>query len=424
MKKGLLFYVGLLSVLVVSAQKVKKPSVLIYGENVAAFAAAMQSAKSDVPTLWVVSSSTIADDFLLGTNSIDNTFFSDGGVWMDLLMEMSGSGSRSDSLARVVKANLRSDSLINAVLRMIKEQKNLTVIYDTQLKSLKHNKKYWSVGLGNKKRLNVRVVADLSRTQDLRKLVWSHEDVSNERKIRRLNDFTSKQLRTLICSGELDGELKALQLSDLLVGEKEGFIDMIGNAELFQGNGQNIPFLAATGQAIGATAAYLAFFKTTADKIEVRKLQNELLTFGMRILPYQDVPVEDIHFVAIQKVGLATVLDREKINLSFNLQRDDDVSYAETRVVLEEIYSRAQLWRVSREDDRFTWDNFIDFVQFVGLKGNEVRRQVEKDWSDKLGFEGAFDGDAGVTRYQFSVILDKYASPYSVNITHDGSFQY
>lgn len=423
MKKKLLFWICLLTVTIVQGQKVKKPTVLVYGTGIAAFSAAMQSAKSDVPTLWVIDGNGTADDLLEGVRSIKNTFSTDGGIWMDLLMRMALSDVKSDSLARLVKNDLQPELLKKSVFNMIAEQKNLTVMYDVRIKSLKKQKKYWTLVLSNKKRINVRAIVDLSKEQNLSKLVFGYEKVVVDSGLKQFADLTDKETRTLISSGELNGELKVVQLSDLLKGEKNGFISMYGVGELLNSGVAELPFLAAMGQAIGATAAYLAFFKTTTDKIDVRKLQTELLLSGMRIIPYQDMSIEDPNFIALQKGGLAAVLNTVSSRFSYNVPRDEYVSYEETRLIFEEIYTRAQLWYVNRDGEYFTWNTFLDLVQFVGLKGDEVRQQVARDWVSKLYFEGEFDGQERVTRYQFFTVLDRYASPYAISLSQSGVFQ-
>src|SRR5690606_30214314 len=83
-----------------------------------------------------------------------------------------------------------------------------------------------------------------------------------------------------------------------------------------------IPLLMLSGQALGASAAYCAFFKTTTDKINIRTLQGELLTYHGQLIPFQDIAIDDPHFTVIQRIGAAGILkgqlDKTTDNFVFN----------------------------------------------------------------------------------------------------------
>src|SRR5690606_34983136 len=125
--------------------------------------------------------------------------------------------------------------------------------------------------------------------------------------MRPLNTLSLAQLRTAIAVGKLDNTLYSVLLEDVLAGEKDGFFNFRGVPGIVSNDVSLTPFRAAIGQAVGATAAYLAFFKTSADEVDVRTLQTELMTYGARILPFQDIAIADRHFYALQRFGLASV---------------------------------------------------------------------------------------------------------------------
>lgn len=424
MKKKIIIGLCFLIMATVSyAQKKKKPNVLVYGSDIIAFSAALQSAKSDVPTLWVVSQPEAMGGLLAQPTQVDNTYTIDGGIWLDILMDMAISKVKDDSLAAVVKRDIQPELFSNVVKKALDSQPNLTVIYDTKVKALKQNKKDWTVLLDDKKRLNVRAIVDASKEQGLRVSFLKNTTDRVIQPLKPVADLTAEQIRTLVASGQLNKTLYGVQLSDILNGEHAGFIDLLGVSEVLNSDKNNLPLASAIGQAIGATAAYMAFFKTTADKIDVRKLQTELLTYGMRIVPYQDLRINDVNFLAIQKVGLVAILSQEEGEKEFMLARDQYVSLEEVKPVFDELYTRAQLWFLDHKGEYFKWKDFLSLVQFVGLKGDEVKDQVEKEWSTKLNFQGDFDENALVTRYQFAVILDRYAGPYSKAVNTTGNFK-
>jgi len=230
-----------------------------------------------------------------------------------------------------------------------------------------------------------------------------------------------EHFRTLVASGQSGDEVYGVSLTDLLVAGQDNFFDLAGVQGLCGDDPRNIPFKAAIGQALGATVAYVAFFKTRADDIDVRKLQTELLTYGAKIAPYRDVQTTDSHFHAVQKFGLSGILQGRVVDGVFLLGRTERVAYREIEPIFNQLYARSQLWFADNRGEYFTWREFLDLVKFVGMKG-EIEKQIERDWSTKLNFDRAFDPDAHVNRYQFAVILDRYASPYPTAVTREGGF--
>src|SRR5690606_39891905 len=82
----------------------------------------------------------------------------------------------------------------------------------------------------------------------------------------------------------------------------------------------NKAFQIAYGQTMGAIVSYCAFFKTTVDKIDLRTLQNELLTFRSRLLPAQDVSFKDQNFMSLQRMYLdrkSTRLNSSHVKISY-----------------------------------------------------------------------------------------------------------
>src|SRR5690606_24246335 len=69
-------------------QKAKKPQVIVYGSDLLAFSVAVQSAKSSVPTIWLVEGEQLMPEFSSGHVQIENMPHLDGGIWMEILMEM------------------------------------------------------------------------------------------------------------------------------------------------------------------------------------------------------------------------------------------------------------------------------------------------------------------------------------------------
>src|SRR5690606_32876077 len=309
-------------------QKAKKPQVIVYGSDLLAFSVAIQSAKSSVPTIWLVEGEELMSEFSNGQIQIETMPHIDGGIWMELLMEMALAKSPDDSLATVVKREMSPRLFQNAVEKVLRKLPQLTIMRGEEVLSIKRRKRDWEVQVSSKHKYVVRCVVDASRKQELSSLINISWD-NNIEPMQPLSALSLAQVRTVVAAGQIGSTLYGTQLGNILAGEKEGFFDFRGIAALLQEDMTLSPFRAAVGQAVGATAAYLAFFKTSADKVDVRKLQTELMTYKARILPYQDVAISDVHFYALQRFGLASVLPDLHKDDGFRFQKDERVSFEE-----------------------------------------------------------------------------------------------
>ncbi len=402
-------------------QKAKKPQVIVYGSDLLAFSVAVQSAKSSVPTIWLVEGEQLMPEFSSGQVQIENMPHLDGGIWMEILMEMALAKTPDDSLATVVKREMNPRLFQNAVEKVLRKLPQLTIMRGEDILSIKRRKRDWEVQVSSKHRYIVRCVVDASGKQELSNLVdisWGN----NIEPMQPLRTLSLTQVRTLVAAGQIGDTLYGAQLGNILAGERDGFFNFRSLEELLHEDIKLSPFRTAVGQAVGATAAYLAFFKTSADKVDIRKLQTELMTYNARILPYQDVAVNDVHFYALQRFGLAGVLPNLHKDDDFRFQKDERVSFDEVEPIFDRLYSRSQLWFLDNKGDDFQWKDFLSLIKFVGLRGDEISKQIEKEWSAKLKFEGSFDEEAFVSRYQFAVIMDRYANPYVKAVNQQGDF--
>lgn len=402
------------------AQKKKNLQVLVYGSGILAFSAAVQSAQSSVPTVWVVDSEALVPQFSERAVEVENADGTDGGIWLDLLMDMALSKTRSDSLADVVKHDMSPRLFQNAMERIINKQQYLQIIRGRSIENLKKGKKNWQVTLNDKQKLDVMCLVDASDDQPL----WALSGLTGELQATAplsAKDLSLVQQRTLVASGGADS-IYAVQLKHLLAGQMENLFTLRGVQGIFGDRLEDAPLRSSVGQALGACAAYLAFFKQTADKIDVRKVQMELLTYGARILPYQDVKIEDNNFLAVQKTGLAGILQGENNGSQYRLGKDAKVRFDEIEPIFDQLYSRSQLWFLDNKGEFLRWKDFLSLIKFVGLRGDEVERQMEKDWSTKLKFDGAYDPEGLVQRYEFMVVLDRYATPFVKAVNQQGQF--
>ena len=404
------------------AKKAQKPQVLVYGDDILAFSIAVQSAKSNVPTLWLLKGEQLLPEFSRERIHLETMPHMDGGVWMDILMDMALTKVPEDSLAAVIKADMNPRLFQNAVDKVLRDLPQLTVLRGEEVLAITAKKKSWEVKGLSKHVYTVRTVVDASAEQHLDALAgisWDKEAP----KLSLLSDLSDAEARTLVASGAIGTkQLYGYSLKGLLAGEKDGFLNMRGVSEMLDNNVVLTPFRAAVGQAIGAAAAYLAFFKTTADRVDTRKLQSELLSYGGRIVPFQDIDRKDPNFYALQRFVLAGVLPGLHTDERCLFRKDKRVTFAEIEPVFDQLYTRSQLWFLDNKGNYFRWKDFLSLVEYVGLQGDNIEKQIKEEWRSKLHFGGNFDPEAFVNRYQFAVILDRYANAYVKTINQEGKF--
>lgn len=401
------------------AQRKEKPTLLVYGEGVEAFSAAVQSALSSVPTLWVTPQKIDAiwdinfEELARSEQSLA------GGVWMKLLMDVAKHKSPNDSVAREVKKQFTAIQLSEATNALLAGLSKLTILENTTIEKIKLGKRGWQVLLSDRKRYTPYAIVDASQTQQLVRRT-ALEDRLREGKISaavsNFSDFASQ--RTILAVGTDQGNVHQLLASELLEPVKNDFFTL-KCLNGFESNSQNIALRMQYAQAIGGAAAYSAFFKKAADKIDVRKLQSELLTYRVRLLPTTDITSEHQHFKNLEKIFLTGIFSTE----NNHFQQDKQVSYAEIQPAMTQLFSRSQLWFLDNEGEWLSWKDAIELVKFVSTRGNEVNRQIEEGWKSRFGFGNEYDANRPITRGEFAVILDQFANPYAVSVTHDGEIR-
>lgn len=413
-----------------SAQR-KRPQVLVYGYGADAYAAAIQSAMSNLNTVWVVNGDGMLPELTSEFVSLTNNAHLDAGIWAALL-----AGTKkekpSDSLSAAVKRRINPQLIQNTMDSVLKSFNNLTVIEAVTLRGVKKSGKNWRVELSDRSHFKVGAVVDASTDAALYRMVHGTVDSFRVRKDLPADYFQSVPYvgiaRTGVAVGERDGHSFTLPLGALVPeGEDNLFLTRYIPAvqQLTTGAASDIPLLMHVGQAVGAAAAYTAFFKTTPDKLDVRTVQGELLQYGARLIPFVDVPLESPHFDAIQRVGATgMLLGREGEGGRLYFDGGAAVTADEIRPVLNALFSRSQIWFINHaEVDTFTMADLFSYIKFVGQRGNELEEQVEKYWKRRFHFEGEFDEQQQATRMHVAVLLDVYCGLFDVKVGLGGSIQ-
>lgn len=422
MNLRVLTLVCLLLPMVLIAQKKEKPTLLIYGSDVTALSAAIQSARSNVPTVLVMDKPILAEEITTEVLKIEGNNKLDGGIWMGILMEMAMSKNRDDSLAKVVKLDFNPRLARNSIDKFINQLPNLTILKDKSVSKINKGRKKWEVTLSDNQKFDVISIIDASESASLLKTSGLNLDSAAQLNFTPASEMSLELSRTTLAVGALNQTVNVVFLKDILNSEKDNFFD-IGRLRNIPINAESIPFRSAFGQAIGATAAYSAFFKTTTKSIDIRKLQSELLTYKARLIPYQDVKINDVHLNAIQKCFLTGFFLGIESDGKYVFNKSGIVRFDDIKEVLNDIYTRSQLWFLDNyRNDDLTWKDLMSLIRFVSFKGDEVEKQIIKDWSTKLKFEGEYNQENKVTREQFAVVTDLFSTAFSKAINLDGSF--
>lgn len=418
---SLFFFV--FSVLLTFAQKKKEPQVLVFGSGIIGYSAAVQASLSGVQTLWIVDDDVLVPEFMLRPTGLENLPNVDGGIWLKTLMSIRASAP-SDSLARTVKQELNPRLFENAVEKVISQQTNLTIVRSSKIAAINKKRRTWEVILGNRYSYTINCIIDASIDQKLS--LFSHKDDNEQKntKARKLEEFSPSDIRSLVAAGEFHNDIYGVQLADLIHYENNGFFNLAGVSNIIDTVASTAPLRSCIGQALGATAAYLAFFKKESSEIAIRELQTELMNYGARILPYQDLSIDDPNFLAIQRVGLAAVFEAKWQGNLVSFGREDKVINTEIKQIFNQLYSRSQLWFLENNArvDELTLKDALSLIKFVGLRGDEIDREVQRYWSEKFNFSGTYDEDRLLRRYEFMVLLDRYASPYVKKVSQQGNF--
>lgn len=401
------------------AQKNKKPQLVVYGSDVEALAAAVQSAKSNVPTLWLIDQMQWLPELPNEAFTVEGNTHLDGGIWMEILMKIGNSKTFSDSVAHIVKKRINPQLLRNAVDEMLTAHENLTIFKNVKIQQINRKRKGWEVQLADKRKYEVRNVVDASLEQDLMKMQNSEGENDSKPVMLATKDLDLNQFRLIVGSASIAGKTHSILFDNMVQGEKEGLFGL-GALEGIKRIPDNLPIRFAYGQALGAVGAYCAFFKTTHEKIDIRLLQSELLTYGARLIPFQDIAAEDPNFQAIQKFSLAGLLLGYDDNGKYMLDRERIVRQEEVQLVLNQMHSRSKLWFLDHSADEFTWSNLLGFIKFVSFRGDELETMVKKEFNSYLHFSGEYDPEGIMTRYEFGVMLDTFASPYNIKINQKG----
>ena len=413
--------------------QVKKSQVLVYGDSEVAWATAVQAARSGVNTLWIRQDKNIGNHFI-GSKELKITANDglDAGLWAEFLGRTRGSSSPKDSISMMAKQSINAQIARNVFSEISDSLKNLHQIFTTDVRSIKKSGKQWQIQLSNNLTLKVNAIVDASENASLLSLInaseLSKESKNKEAVLKAAQLYENTLFRTSIMTFAVDRTAIVIPTTILLNSiAAENFFVVRDYPWLTTENSKDVnslPFFIESGQAIGAAAAYCAFFKTTTDKIDIRTLQGELLAYHGQLVPFQDVAIDDPHFSAIQRVGATGLLKGINNGDSFNFNPEHTVSSKEIEPILLALHTRGQIWFNNKDIQEITLNDLSSLIKYIALKGDDLDADVKKGWKARFNFSGEYTPEEPITRRQLAVLVDYYLKPFNVKIDDTGKFKY
>ena len=189
---------------------------------------------------------------------------------------------------------------------------------------------------------------------------------------------------------------------NLIVAEKS-----VSVSNLVNGTTRLQPITLELGQAAGVLGSLAAARNTRPELVPVRDVQRELLAQGCYLLPYLDLPRDDVHFAALQRIGATGLLRGVGTNVGWSNQTwfhaDKNVAGGELAEGLRSLYPAVDFGTLS---DTVT----------VAEAGELLRRiapdaKVDARTWDALSLTD-FDPGRKITRGELAVLFDHAANPF------------
>ena len=207
------------------------------------------------------------------------------------------------------------------------------------------------------------------------------------------------------------GTIIPKQTDDLIVVEKS-----ISVSNLMNGATRLQPVVMQIGQASGALAALAVMEGRSVKEIGVRQLQEALLESGCYIMPYLDLPREDRHFKALQRIGATGILRGEGRNAGWENQT---WFRAADPLLGEEIYVSDLYGGFLLEPGEITVGRMLELVR---AGGGAIPYGSEESWWNGLGLKD-YDPSRTAIRLEAAVVIDAAFDPFGkFEVDYDGYF--
>ncbi len=410
-----------------------KTDILVIGGGASGTAAAIQGARSKLKTVLAEAGPQLNASMASQTTGIINTGSNlPSGIWGELRKRVVDFYKKTPGYDTTQNAPLRLEPFTAAaILKSTADTvKNVTIKLNAPVASIKKDGDGWAVTIsqdGKSQLIKAKVLIDATPNAAIAEKAGASVKPFN---------FTADNYRTSIASGEgfpaQSGNMPSsnnyppppaycIPLSAIVA---KGADNLIVTGKFFPDDDlQYLPNLLTLGQGAGATAAFIAFFKTTTAKLNVRLVQGELLDFKGYLLPFSDVQ-GDRYIRSIQQVGATGLLKGIQKANSFFFMPDSSVNTAEIEPVLNDIYTRTFLW-FNREKPRakFTVENTLSLISEITLTDPKTLHiSMAKNWKAQYKFVSDFDVNRPITRREFAILINQFLNPFARTVDMAGRF--
>ncbi len=419
-KRTLWIFIILFSI---KAQAQFKPDVIVIGGSAAGTSAAIQAARSGVKTLLIVPSDNLIGDVAPSMNipAFNLGFWKE---WKDDFLKTSDSVQTTPQLV---------------LEKIVKKTKDLSFLKATPILGIEEKKNGWEIKVninGKQETIKCKVLVDA--TTNSANSVLSQFNILNldkNGKFENLVAYTKQQgnkpydqqqklYRTSGAAGfGKDSVAQFIPLGVFIPKEKDNLliVSMSAFKDFETSDFKNIALWSNMGQSVGALAAFGPFFDTTPSKANIRLTQGEMFTYKSFLYPVKDVDVTDSAWYPIQKIIASGVLKFDFNTGLFNIK--EGVKVSDFKEVMATLYPRSKIWFIENKLSDMTVKSSISLFSFIsGRDPISIKQEIEKDWKEKYGFTNSYSESEVINKKEFAVLLDRYISPFNVNVDFNGNF--
>ena len=407
MTRKIIILLSILSASLTLRAQTTKTGVLVIGNNSAAVAAAIQSARSGAKTMYLPQSKSFATVF-----SEEDLSYIKGIKNYYLLKERKKTKSIDSLLLLPIRLN-EASALIKGISDTVN---NLTMNFNNDVDEIKKDGKDWEIRLKGGQKIKAQVIVDASENLSIASML----KINLKNTVSTLNTnpnlFENKLYRSSVALGKNpDGTLITIPIGTLIPQEPENFI--ILPKQIDQVKLVNM----SAGQAAGTIAAYCAFFKTNTKLINTRVVQGELLAFNAVLIPYADIDQKDPHFLAFQRLSLSGMIKPKLNDGKIYFDTAGIVKSEDIKSSMREYYTRSQLWFADNKKDTLSIKDVIELIKFNANRGEELNREIAESWKTSFKLSSTLDLQRNISRKEFGILADKYLQPFNIRIDPSGN---
>ena len=213
------------------------------------------------------------------------------------------------------------------------------------------------------------------------------------------------------------GALVPKDHSGLILAEKS-----ISVSNIVNGASRLQPVVLGIGQAAGTLASVAIAKDIKPADVSIREVQQSLMDQGAYLMPFMDMNPADVHFQAMQKIGLTGILKGTGVPYLWANQTwfYPDRLATEYELVdgLRPIYSELKdFWGAS--GDYLTGERFQTILEKI--KPNTPLREIAQIWK-RAELPGDFTTEKKLTRLEVAVLLNELIDPFGVEVGWQGDF--